>query len=263
MTTDTITLMLEGDVPLESFAEAMKAFSGLVLALSREEGGGIEWTIEDLAPGSALATIRGRSNKPERVERVVRSYVQIGRTLQRGESIQRPHSISRPALRLGKIIGERVKSIRFETPEEEAIVSTRPSSRSLSNLLTTNSEEAFEVTAGTSSIVGYGAIEGEVETLSKRHGLRFTLYDSLNDRAVSCYLQPGQEEKMRDVWGKRAIVEGWVSRDATDGHPIAIREVVNVIPIYEEGDYIQGRGILPLKPNSDFPEDRIRRLRDG
>src|SRR5690242_1859744 len=109
--------------------------------------------------------------------------------------------------------------------------------------------------------VAYGAVEGEVQTLTKRHGLRFTLYEFLNDKAVSCYLQEGQEEQMRNIWGKRAIIEGVVSRDK-HGHPISVRQIAHIIPIEEEGDYTQARGILPMAPDDELPEVRIRRTRD-
>ena len=49
------------------------------------------------------------------------------------------------------------------------------------------------------NLVTYGAIEGRVQSLSQRKGLRFTLYYQEFDRAVSCYLSEGQEERMRVV----------------------------------------------------------------
>src|SRR5713226_1487473 len=199
MANDTITLMLEGDVPLSAFAEAVKDFAKLVTALTNEEKADIEWTIEDLSPGSALATIRGESKQPEKVERVVRNYAQVGRAMQRNEPLHRPASIARPAYALGRLIGNKVRSIRLETPEEEAIISVRPTRRRVRRFLTTGpigletASDVIEFPAG-----AFGAVEGEVQTLTKRHGLRFTLYDALSDRAVSCYLQAGQEEQMRN-----------------------------------------------------------------
>ena len=260
MATDTITLILEGDIPLESFAKAIKDFSSLIVALTNEEGGDIEWTIEDLQPGSTLATVRGRSPQPERVERVVRNYARVGKALQRNQSVSHSLKVARPAQALGRLVGEKVKTIRFETPEEEAVISKRPSSRRTLTVEDTMTVPEPQIESAPGS---FGAVEGEVQTLSKRHGLRFTLYDSLNDRAVSCYLQPGQEESMRDVWGKHAIIEGWISRDPTDGRPLAVRHVSDITPILEEGDYTQARGILPLKPGDELPEVRIRQLRDG
>ena len=76
--------------------------------------------------------------------------------------------------------------------------------------------------------VAYGGVTGRIQTLSSRGGLRFTLFDTLFDRAVSCYLAEGQEELMRDVWGRMAVVEGLVTRDRATGRPQVIRSVRGV-----------------------------------
>ena len=257
MAPDTITLMLEGEVSLEAFATAVKSLNSLISALTIEEGGNIEWTVEDLQPGSALATIKGRSPQPERVERVVQSYSDVGRALQQNVQIYRGPQVSRPALRLGRLVGNGVRRVRFETQEETVVLSDRPAPGRRRR-----SADAVSITLR-DVIVGTGAVEGEVQTLTKRNTLRFTLYDVLSDRAVSCYLQPRQEDLMREVWGKHALVEGLVSRDPTDGHPIAVRQVGKITPITKEGDYTQARAILPLKSGVELPETAIRRLRDG
>lgn len=261
MADNTITFILDGEIPLVSFADECKSFSALIAALSVEEKAtSVEWIIDDLAPSSGRVTIRGQSVTPDPVERVVRAYESVGRSLQHGDRILRPPSVVRPAMAIAKRLGGPVKAIRFETAENEAVISVRPSRRRAQEQLALAAPEARVST----QIPGaYGAIEGIVETLARRHGLRFTLYDSLNDRAVSCYLQPNSEETMRDVWGKRAIVQGWVTRDPADGHPLAIRHIDDVTPILAEGDYRKARAILPLKPGELSPEEQIRRLRDA
>ncbi len=252
MTPDTITLMLEGDVTLETFATAIKSLNSLVSALTVEEGGGIEWKIEDLQPGSALATIKGYSLQSERVERVVRGYNDVGRALRENVRIDRGRKISGPAMKLGRLVGNGVKRVRFETQEETVILHNPPTGkpRAADNVLSL---------PGNVISVAFGAVEGEVQTLTKRNVLRFTLYDALNDRPVSCYLQSGQEDLMREVWGKHAVVEGLVSRDPTNGHPIAVRQVSKITPIVQEGDYTQARAILPLEPDAELPEVAIMR----
>ena len=110
-----------------------------------------------------------------------------------------------------------------------------------------------------------GAVEGRVQTLTERKSLRFTLYDGLHDRAVSCYVREDQQEVMRDWWGKRAIVEGEVSRDIESGRPIAVRKItrVQVLSEVERGSYLSARGVAPMKPGSPLPEEVIRWLRDA
>ena len=260
MAPDTITLMLEGEVSLEAFATAVKSLNSLVNALTVEEGGNIEWTVEDLQPGSALATVRGFSSQPDRVSRVVRNYTNIGKALQENIQIPRGQKVTRPALQIGRLVGNGVTRIRFETQEETSVISDRPSShRKRVHSMDTSTWQNL----GTKMYVAIGSVEGEVQTLTKRNTLRFTLYDVLSDRAVSCYLHEGQEDIMREVWGKHALVEGWVSRDSTDGHPITVRQVSRVTPIVKQGDYSLARSILPMEPGEELPEERIRRLRDG
>jgi hypothetical protein len=248
-----LTFMLEGEVELESFARALAAFNKLIAQLSIEAGGEIDWTLDDLVYSSAITVIRGNSKEPQRVERVVRDYVSIGRALQQNQPIRRSPAIVRPARMIGRMVGH-TKGVTIISQPPKRIRQSH-ALVSLSGQLILD-EATFDEPFG-----AYGAIEGVVQTLTNRYGLRFTLYDSLNDRAVSCYLQLGQEDIMRDSWGKRCVVEGWITRDPKDGHPIAIRRVTKVTPI-EEGDYRLARGVLPISQGGLLPEQVIRQLRD-
>lgn len=117
-------------------------------------------------------------------------------------------------------------------------------------------------------LVSIGAISGRVQTLSNRRSLRFNMYDTVHDKAVACYLQPGQEELMREAWGRRARVTGKVSRDSDSARPVAIRQILD-IEILEDvapGSYRRARGAAPWSAaggGDEMPEDIIRRIRDG
>jgi hypothetical protein len=110
-----------------------------------------------------------------------------------------------------------------------------------------------------------GAVEGRAQAISSRHGLHFTLYDLLWDRAVSCYLVDGHEAIMRNVWGRRAVVEGWITRDPLSGHPQTIRQVTRVTPLPDlpTDDYRRARGACPPHEGAPLPEVIIRHLRDA
>jgi hypothetical protein len=110
-----------------------------------------------------------------------------------------------------------------------------------------------------------GAIEGRIQTLSNRKGLRFVVFDILNDRAVSCYLSEGQEDRMREIWGKRAIVEGEISREKETGRPLAIRHITDIKVLEEigRGGYLRARAIAPRKLGAPLAEVIIRQLRDA
>lgn len=251
---DTITLALDGDVSLADFAETIRRFDNLIHALARAENAqNVEWVIADLEVSSTIATARGvaKPDQPEKaaaeeIERIVSGYLRIGLSLERGESIPyQERDVIQEAEAITAVLDGRVRSVRFETSEAEAIVATaRPGPID-----------------GTRA--AYGAVEGRVQTLTSRGGLRFTLYDTLRDKAVSCYLAKGHEDQMRDVWGRRAVVEGLVTRDAATGRPLAVRGItaVEVIPEVRPMAYRGLRGISPSRGLS--AEEAIRRLRDA
>ena len=84
MSNDTMTLALSGDVPFSAFAKAMWSFNALVQSLGAEfqVQGDIEWYVDALEKSSALATIRGESESPEKVETVVDGFTQIATALE-------------------------------------------------------------------------------------------------------------------------------------------------------------------------------------
>ena len=249
MLNNTMTLALSGDVPFDSFAKAMSSFNSLVSALGTEHdaGGDIQWFVDALEKSSALATIRGESTKPEKVEAVVTGYTQIATALEaRGPMPTYRARTLRHAHDIVALLNHDVVSVRFETATEDHIVSSPP----------------FVGVAPLQP--AYGAVEGRVQTLSNRQSLRFTLFDSFHDRAVSCYMVEGHEETMRGAWDKRAVVEGMITRDPSTGRPLAVRHVTSVRTLPdEEADYREARGAIPYVAASPTPEELIRRLRDG
>jgi hypothetical protein len=255
MADDTVTIRLDGDVPLDVFSTAVRHFNDLVAALTAEIAASarITWPLAELQTGSALIAARGVAARPENaesVERVVRAFAVVGKALEAGRPIPYPQRVSEPASNIARLLGGVVSAVRFETPSDDATVVSPPDA---------NVRQMPRV------LRAFGAVEGRIQTLSSRGGLRFTLFDSLHDRAVSCYLQEDQEEIMRGAWGRWARVHGWVSRDELTGRPFAVREIqkVEVLPEWEPGSYRKAIGVLPFDPGLPLPEERIRKLRDG
>lgn len=260
MPLDTVTIVLSGDVPLAQFAAAIGRFHELVKALSAEAGNpSLNWIIDDLERSSALAAVRCADELPV-VERVVRAYGEVGVALESDAPVPFSPPVQSAARSLRALIGGPIESIRFETAEREATVrAVGADQASLSDAVRAKSGQPIVRRA----VTAYGAVEGRVQTLSNRGGLRFTLYDLLHDKAVSCYLREGHEGMMRDAWGKVAVVEGIVSRDPVTGRPLTIRQVSQVVPRPESGrSYREARGAAPSLTGLS-PEQAIRRLRDA
>lgn len=263
MADDTVTLVLTGEVTLGAFAEAIQSFHALVTALSAEAASGhIDWIIADLERGSALATARG-IGALDQVQRVVRAYDVVGRALSANEPIRYSAKVRAAAERLRRLPGGKVESVRFETAESESIIRPRVPTTVAEHVTPTQGTQLRGATAPGA----YGAVEGRIQTLTNRGSLRFTLYDLLEDRAVSCYLVQGHENMMRDLWGRLAVVEGWISRDPETGRALTVRRITAITPLpeppplRESAPYRAARAVAPSL-SGVLPEHAIRRLRD-
>ncbi len=254
---DTVTLELQGSVSLEQFAEAVSHFHALITALSAEsKAQDVRWEIEALNASSAIATVRGVSKnggKPGQVEQVVRNYLEVGQALESRMTVPYSNKVQKEATGLAGMLKSGIEGVRFDTAEGEATLRALPTAAPSPKLVEAPSAGA------------YGAVSGRVQTLSSRSQLRFTLYDRLWERAVSCYLAEGRESLMREIWDKLATVEGWVTRDPQSGRPLAVRRITNVTVLNEVGPqaYMNARGVLPLEQGDPTPEEAIRRVRDG
>ncbi len=87
-------------------------------------------------------------------------------------------------------------------------------------------EISTKIASNVNSILGIhfsdlGAIEGRLQMISERGGLRFAVYDSLTDRRVRCYFDEDLLEKIIFAFGKRVNVYGMI-RYRQDGEPITI-----------------------------------------
>ena len=170
---------------------------------------------------------------PERIDRVVRDYLEVGRHSNR---VSHPVLAGGQAERrraCGLLASSTIEAIRFETADDDAIVRRPPARRA-------------PLQHATREKRSYGAVTGRIQTLTSRNALRFALYDQIHDRAVSCYLVEGGQAMMREMWDRMAIVEGWVSRDpspATAHDPARIE--CPPLPEREPDAYKRARGRYP------------------
>lgn len=247
MDKNTITFEIGGRVELKGFAEGIAAFQRLVNALTPRSSG-VTWVVDDLQPGSAIATFRGEADNPAAVARIVSGYEQVGAAMASYSDLSEFDGKVVSAVRRIKALTRMTEYVRLETEAGDFTIYP-------------NGHQPPAPALPTS----IGAITGRIQTLSNRNGLRFNLYDTVHDKAVSCYLASGQEELIREAWGQRATVTGRVSREAVAGRPVAIRQIVDITTLAEPvpGSYRQARGAVPWQPDQPRPEDVIRRLRDA
>lgn len=256
---DTVTFRITGEITIEDFARAVRRFADLVAALNREleEGSNLDWFLADLQYGSAMATAQARPkagqdwSDPLRqaAETLPHLYLEVGAALETNAPVPGSQKIGDCAFRV-RDLTEKVEAITFETWEDDITIERIPQPQPLP-------ERA--------RAYAYGAVEGRVQALTNRGSLRFTLYDMLHDRAVSCYMMEGREDQMRGIWGRLAVVEGWVRRDPRSGRPLAVRNIMNITAQREPEPDIhrRARGAAPRDRDQMRAEDAIRRVRDA
>lgn len=250
---DTVTLVLSGDVPVEQFSSAVSGLASLLRELTNTVSSQepIRWTVDQLEAGSATIAVRGHARDEAAVDRVVHAYENVARALAAGERVPFTRAVSVAARQIVEVINGSIESVTFETPERDFIVAA-PLPAPV---------EPRELGVP----VAYGAVQGRLQTLSSRGRLRFTLYDLLHDRAVSCYVTSGEEDLVRDRWGRLVAVEGHVSRDPITGRPLAIRRIRSIeqLPEGDSQGYRRARGVLRGKPSLMSADEAIRRVRDA
>jgi len=260
MTENLLTIALDGDITLLDFSTAMSRFRLLVHALSNEVAGKrkVVWRVEELNAASAIATVRGESREPQAPERVIQAFASVGEALQAQQPIAFSEPVRRYAHNLRRVVKRSIQAMRLET--------------SFSDALIVNGHRAGEMTfdrghAPTPAALtyAYGQMRGTVQTLSNRRGLKFTLYDAIFDKPISCYLSEGQEELMRGAWGRQVTVSGLIAREPYQKRPVVLRHItqVNIVEEVPAGSYRQARGAIPYEEGSEKPEVIIRGIRDA
>lgn len=253
MAGNLVTLVLNGDPTLADLTTALEGLQAMLKGLEADvaPGAHISWKIDSLERSSARVGVAGFADTPFTVESVAEAYLLAGRLLGRSPVAELPYKSARKGARtiLGVINGS-VPSVRFETTEDDATVTALPRPQ-----LT---PEVAELAEG-----AYGAVQGRIQTASMRNGLRFTLYDLVEDKSVTCYPGTDQEDVVRGAWGHIAVVEGWVKRDPATQRPVTIRRVSNVtvLPEVAPGSWRRAEGVLRGLVRDEAPEATIRRIR--
>ncbi len=252
MGSDIVTFRLDGEVTVDKLSIAFTRFSTVLDTLRESRGANVRWVLVGLDFGSAAATARAvpiDDDAEKLVPALCDDYLQAARKVARGDA-----DPNQPLLRVVRdlaAVADESNPIVFETADDEVIfLAPAPTPPGPGT-----SEQQVQTTKS------LGVVRGRVEMLSQRNTLRFSIYDLVNDRAVSCYPHPEHKDVMREAWGLVADVSGTVTRDIKSGRPLTIRGVTRV-EVVDEGDpdgYLKARGALRT---TEPAEQVVRRLRD-
>ncbi len=253
MANDGVILFLDGAPTIDDYASAIAGLRELLSAIGADVASSvqIEWRIDTLEASSALTGLRGTSEDMAAVARVSSAFVEVGKSVRTGSL---DSAFTTPVAKITELLGTRIPSVRFENDEDDVTIAAAPDVLADIIPLRIDSRDLTPQR---------GVVEGRIETVSRRGGLRFILFDLNFDKAVTCYLAPGMEDLMLNAWGRLALVEGIVKRDPLTGRPTTVRQVTNIELIEEglPGDWRQAMGAQ--QDPSGRSEHRIRRIRDA
>lgn len=254
MATDTITLELKGTIPLDLFASAIASFNGMVSGLADDIVGPdrVEWEVERLSSGSAIIVARPQYAEPDEVEQLIEAYQVLGNALSTNSPLPFSPEINNHAFALTSLLNGKITSISFSSGAQTFVVSEPV-------------EESEENTPGVVSHSSFGIITGELASITTRPRLKISLYDSLFDRAVTCYPSEDYREMLRRAWGRRITVTGLIRRNPDTGRPVSVREIVDIqiADVPSLGSHKRARGALTYGLGDPLPELVIGSLRDA
>ncbi len=217
-----LTLDLEGSrIPADRFRRAVNAFLDLVEEVGREVSGRrVDWIVS-VKGGSAHLSAR-----PEVAVRV--PAAQIIKAISSGMRLverraQRPRYFSDEALASARELasvadGKGIISASITADRVAPIAMSKRTALHVETLL-----DAF--------IKDHGTIEGRLDSLSRRGGPHFFVFDALTDEAVRCYVPEAQMREAIAAFGRRVAVTGLIRYRKTTGQPTSVEvERIFVFP---------------------------------
>ncbi len=251
MAHDTVTLALNGDdVELAQFGKALRAMAALLEGLRDEipQGKSVTFHVDSLSAGSAVATARC-VGPAEAVTDLIKRYEAAGRSYRNSRTSGVSQKVDKALANIVSVLNGNIHSVRLETLDADIEIERNPAG-----------DGEAEEQPGPS----VGTVQGRIETIARRQGLRFTIYELHTDKPVSCYLAQGHEEILREAWGRLAIVAGLARRDPRTDRITTLRQVsdVEIIPEVAPEECLGVIGAYRPTTNEP-PEATIRRLRDA
>lgn len=248
-----LALTLDGPIELGVFEEAISSFRQLVDSLTEAvaPSGNVLWVIDYLEAGSAQVVIRGEAPDMSDVRAVVDAWGDLGEAAELTNVSDFPTSVQQDYAGLAALLNGKVETIRMYAGEREAFISEPLGAA------------PPPVRAAPAALYSLGAVSGRIETLAHRQ-MRFSLYDTLDDKRIDCWLRAGDEDLVKEAWGRLAIVEGRIRRDPRSGRALSVREITNVVHFDDPNPdaWRRAQGAVNVSERSELPEDTIRRLRD-
>lgn len=218
------------EVRTTAFLKAARIFLDLLRevesSFTKGEKTSLDWFISDLRPGSALMALDAPSEKPLGYSKddVAKATVEGVRELHR--SATRPARFNDRAL--GKVL-DLTTMLRRETN------GIKLAAREV------DCEVESEVAANIAALLDvpfqeWGTVDGVLKMISLAGPARFSVYDVVTGRAVTCHFEDEHLDQVTNALGKRVSVYGLLGYSA-DGHLRTARDIIS-IDVYPTDDQL-------------------------
>ena len=236
---DTLKIEFSGPkITADKFARGVSAFFNFVDEIGKRITGkpkAVRWIIS-VQPSSVILLAKPTDTEPQLIA-VLFEDIENGIDMLNNKDV-RPKHFSDTALSKLKDLAS---IITDKEPEIDKInVWTNGKRNIVSNKIVRHVESVLGV--GVETI---GSIEGKLQTISDRKGLKFFVWDVLTDEAIECYIDEELFEEAMKAFRKRVYVTG-VIKHRKDGKPTSIKvEKIKVFPSRDELPSAEDvRGIL-------------------
>jgi hypothetical protein len=215
-----LTMVLDGDLTTNDLARATDAFARLLNALVVEEAPGVrlEWIMSELRSDSSITAqcrpVGGaNANDAKWVFRVIAGGQRFADQLERNATdVKRSPELCAIADSFKHLVNGHLIRVRLESPDRDYVIAEH-SRRGVNRV--------------ESGAISFGSVQGRVQASSSHGSPRFTLYNSRDEKGISCYLpeQTDPERLMLGFWGTMVEVEGFIRHDPETDEPVTIRDI--------------------------------------
>ncbi len=251
----TITLQFETDegLPLEFLALTSKDLRQLIATIAEARYGPAhrgEWTIET-DELRVVAHVNGAT--ADELQSIIIDTYDGFSAIEAAAGGEFPSSFNNKAKKLANTIVHRVKK-------------TAPATVNAANrapLEIGPDEKPADRTGRRQRYAAWASIDGELDVISVRGRPHFVIHEHGTNAAVRCTFPDDWMQKIKDLLGRRVLVEGYV-RYRVDGRPSRLVNPKSLDPVLKsETDIKALRGSLPGITAGLSAYEYVRRIREG
>jgi hypothetical protein len=252
----------DGEIGFESFVAAMNRCLSIIRdvdrVLSARSSPALHWVVIDLGTASLDAVIRARQPQPRFYDlppRVAEGSVEALRIADSGDAL--PPYLSETGLNVLEMLANGLRrngatGLSLTHVEAESAAHVGPETRDNLKRLRVPAVQAI------------GSITGTLEAINVHATPRFSVYDVVTRRPVSCKFATDDLEEVKAALGSRVNVAGIVHRNSS-GQPLRVDKAkLTILPRAEElptaADFV---GHDPHFTGQLSTDDYMRKLRDG